>query len=87
MESYGRRLCVRVDGAPTVDNEASDEVLEKVKTLIKETSCVNPDVVIDRDHQMERTIIIKKQMFLLKLLLYVLQFLGTEQCFIGIELI
>ena len=51
MEQYGRSLCVRVDGAPTVDNKASDEVLEKMKTLTKETSCVNPDVVIDRARQ------------------------------------
>ena len=51
MEQYGRSLCVRVGGAPTVDNKASDEVLEKMKTLTKETSCVNPDVVIDRARQ------------------------------------
>ena len=34
----------------TVDNETSDEVLDKVKSLIKETSCDIPDVVIDRAH-------------------------------------
>ena len=44
LDQYGRSLYVRVDGAPTVDNKASDEVLEKMKTLTKETSCVNPDV-------------------------------------------
>ena len=30
---------------------------------------------------------IKRQIFVAKVLLYVLQLLGTEQCFIGIELI
>ena len=51
LEQYGRRLCVRIDGGPTIDNETSDEVLDKVKSLIKETSCDIPDVVIDRAHQ------------------------------------
>ena len=37
LEQYGRRLCVRIDGVPTVDNETSDEVLDKVKSLIKGT--------------------------------------------------
>ena len=34
-----------------VDNETLDEVLDKVKSLIKETSCDIPDGVIDRDHR------------------------------------
>ena len=38
LEQYGRRLCIRIDGVPTVDNETSDEVLDKVKCLIKENS-------------------------------------------------
>ena len=51
LEQYGRRLCIRIDGVPTVDNEISDQVLDKVKSLIKETSCDIPDVVIDRAHR------------------------------------
>ena len=51
LEQYGRRLCVRTDDFPTVDNETSDKVLVKVKTLIIETSCDIPDVVIDRAHR------------------------------------
>ena len=39
LEQYGRRLCVRTDDVSAVDNETSDEVLDKVKSLIKETSC------------------------------------------------
>ena len=39
LEQYGRRLCVRIAGVPTVDNETSDEVVDKVMSLIKETSC------------------------------------------------
>ena len=50
LEQYGRRLCVRNDGAPTVDNGTSDEVLDKVKSLIKETSCDIPGVVIYMAH-------------------------------------
>ena len=51
LEQYYRRLCVKNDSVPTVDNETSDEVLDKVKSLIKETSCDIPDVVIDRAHR------------------------------------
>ena len=38
LERYGRRLRVRIDGVPAVDNENSNKVLDKVKSLIKETS-------------------------------------------------
>ena len=41
LEQYGRRLRVRIDVVPKVDNKTSDEVLDKVKSLIKETSCVS----------------------------------------------
>ena len=51
LEEYYRRLCVRIDGVQTFDNETSDEVLDKVKSLVKETSCDIPDVVIDRAHR------------------------------------
>ena len=48
LEQYGRRLWVRIDGVPIVDHETLDGVLDKVKSLIKETSCDIPDVVIGR---------------------------------------
>ena len=51
LEQYGRSLCGRNDGVPTVDNETLDEVLHKVKCLIKENSCDIPDVVIDKAHR------------------------------------
>ena len=38
LEQNGRRLCVRIDGVPTVDNETSDEVLDNVKYLIQSLS-------------------------------------------------
>ena len=41
LEQHGRRLRVRIDVVPTVDNKTSDEVLDKAKSLIKETSCVS----------------------------------------------
>ena len=87
MEQYGRRLCVRTDGVPTVDNETSVEVLDKVKSSINETSCDIPDAVIDRAHLIRKDYNDKKQMFVAKVLLYVSQLLGTEQCFIEVELI
>ena len=36
FEQYGRRLCIRVEGVPTTDNETSGEVLKKVQSLINE---------------------------------------------------
>ena len=50
LEQYGRRLCIRVERAPTTDNETSEEVLKKVQSLINEKECDIPDVAIDRAH-------------------------------------
>ena len=51
LGQYGRRLCVRIDGVPAVDNETWYKVLHKEKLVIKETSCDIPDVVIERAHR------------------------------------
>ena len=87
MQQANEELYVRTDGIPTVDNETSDEVLDKVNSLIKETSCDIPDVVIDRAHRTGKGYDDKKQMFVVKEILYVLQLLGTEPCFTIVELI
>ena len=50
LEPYGRRLCLRI-GVPSVENESSDDVFDKVKSLITESGCEIPDVVIDRAHR------------------------------------
>ena len=42
-----RRCCLRIEGVPSVENESSDDVLGKVKSLITESGCEIPDVVID----------------------------------------
>ena len=68
LEQHVRRLCVTIDGVPAVDNETSDEVLDKVKSLIKETSRDIPDVVIDRVHRIGKDYNDKKQMFVVELL-------------------
>ena len=52
LKQYDRRLCGTIDGVPTVDNKISDEVLDKVKSLIKETTCDIPDIVIERAYRM-----------------------------------
>ena len=51
LEQYGRRLCLRIEGVPSVEKETSEEVLEKVKCLVSESGCDIPDVVIDRAHR------------------------------------
>ena len=47
LEQHGRRLCLRI-GVQSAENETSDDVLDKVKSLITEFGCEIPDVVIDR---------------------------------------
>ena len=48
LEQYGRRCCLRIEGIPSAENESLDDVLGKVKSLITESGCEIPDVVIDR---------------------------------------
>ena len=50
LEQYGRRMCLRIEGVPSPENESLDDVLDKVKSLITESRCKIPDVVIDRAH-------------------------------------
>ena len=51
LEQYGRCLCLRIDGVPTVKNESSDDVLEFTKSLFKEAKVAVPDNVLDRAHR------------------------------------
>ena len=48
LEQYSRRLYLRTEGVPPVENESSDDVLDKMKSIITESRCEIPDVVIDR---------------------------------------
>ena len=60
VEQYGKSLCVRVDGIPSLENETSDEVLDKVKSLMQEAECDIPQVVIDRAHGIGKGSVEKK---------------------------
>ena len=51
LEQYGRRLCLRIDGVPTVKNESSDDVLEFIKSVLKEAKVAVPDIALDRAHR------------------------------------
>ena len=51
LEQYGRRLCLRVEGVPSVENEISDDVLDEVKSSITESGCETPEVVAGRAHR------------------------------------
>ena len=51
LEQYGRCLCLRIDGVPTVKNGSSDDVLEFTKSLFKEAKVAVPDNVLDRAHR------------------------------------
>ena len=54
LEQYGRRCCLRIEGVPSVENESLDDVLGTAKSLITESGCEIPNVVIDRAHQIGR---------------------------------
>ena len=51
LEQYGRRFCLKMEGISSVENESSNDVLDKVKSLITESGCKIPDVVTDRAHR------------------------------------
>ena len=51
LEQYGRRLCLRIEGILSVEDETLHDVLDMVKSLITESKCEVSDVVIDRAHQ------------------------------------
>ena len=43
-EQYSRRLCLRIDGVPSVNRETSNDVLEKVKEICAESNLEIPDL-------------------------------------------
>ena len=55
-EQYGRRVCLRINGIPTKENESADDVRKKVK-LINKTGCKIPDDAVDRAHRIGKKII------------------------------
>ena len=50
-EQYCRRLCLRIDGVPTIKNESSNDVFELKKSLFKEAKITAPDNVLDCAHR------------------------------------
>ena len=51
LEQCSRRLCLRINGLPTVKNQSSDDLLEFTKSLFKEAKVTVPDNVLDRAHR------------------------------------
>ena len=51
IEQYGRRLCLRIEDIPVVEEETAEVVLDKVRSLINEAQIEIPDSVIDRAHR------------------------------------
>ena len=51
-EQYSRRTCLRITNIPCEEKKTSEEVLKKVKKLIKEEVGVDiPEEIIDRAHR------------------------------------
>ena len=80
LEQYGRRLCLRTDGVPVVENETSVDVLASVKSLFDDAQVEIPDAVIDRAHRIGGNYVDRKSKNLAKVLLSDLQHFGTEPC-------
>ena len=60
LEQYGRRLCLRIDGVPTVKDETSDDVFQTTKSLFTEAKVDIPENVVDRAHRIGPTYTDKK---------------------------
>lgn len=50
-EQYERRLCLRIDGVHSANNESSDDVLKSVKSLFREAKVDIPEAVVDHAHR------------------------------------
>ena len=55
LEQHGRRVCLRSEGVEHQVNEKSQEVLEKVVNIIKESEAENPESVLDIAHRIGST--------------------------------
>ena len=51
VEQYGRRLCLRIEGVPTVKNEKPNDVFKKVENIIRDADVEIPNLMIDRAHR------------------------------------
>ena len=49
-EQYSRRLCLRVRNVPLEEGESADQILKKVKSLIRECKVTVPDNILNRAH-------------------------------------
>ena len=54
-EQYSRRLCLRIDGVPSVDRETSSDMREKVKEIYAESNLEIPDLNLDRAHRIGKS--------------------------------
>ena len=55
LEQHGRRVCLRIEGVEHQVNEKSQEVLEKVVNIIKESEAEIPESVLDIAHRIGST--------------------------------
>ena len=56
LEQYGRRLCLRIDGVPSKENETSEDVLQLCMVKRNEAKLKIPEVVINRAHRIGKEI-------------------------------
>ena len=51
LEQYGRRLCLQINDIPTKTKKLSDDVLDSMKSLVKEAKVDIPESVINCAHR------------------------------------
>ncbi|MCP4484349.1 MAG: hypothetical protein GY823_07315 [Flavobacteriaceae bacterium] len=54
QEQYNRRLCLRIDGIESEENESAEKCFTKVNSVFQELNVNVPDNVIDRAHRIGR---------------------------------
>ena len=55
LEQHGRRVCLRIEGVEHQANEKSEDVLEKVVNILKESETEIPESALDRAHHIGPT--------------------------------
>ena len=56
LEQYGRRLCLRIDGIPTEENQTSSDVFDVVCKKVKECGAAIPTNNIDRAYRIGKVL-------------------------------
>ena len=54
LETFSRRLCIRISGVEMAKNETSNDVLQNITSIIEEFSSETTEVAIDNTHEFSK---------------------------------